>query len=82
MLASTVHHELLRSGEMSAVDLAHRAGLSLQDTYAELIRLEALDAVSMRGYRKRFWSAVLPQKSTRREARLLRVTPHEPPLEA
>ena len=50
MVTPTVHHLLqaARPRELLATDIAAAAGLSIEDTYAELVRLEALHAVDMR----------------------------------
>lgn len=48
MLATTVHHALMAAGELSALQLSQRLGLHLEETYAELARLDALDAARMR----------------------------------
>ena len=45
----TVHHVLqaARPLGLPATDIAEMAGLSIEDTYAELVRLEALGAVDI-----------------------------------
>lgn len=48
MLTPTVLHALQIGGELTAREVAHRSGLNLEATYAELARLEALDCADMR----------------------------------